>query len=165
MRCMCHHHAVTNLRCSRCETPICPDCSVVGPVGMLCRTCGNPRHSPLYKVEATSLAKAYAACLGLGLLYGAVALPLFAHFGFIGLWIGFLYGGGLAEVGLRVAGRKRGLAMEIMAGICAGGGALAGLFLLSLITTPSLIGLMFSPFVWINIIVATVAAVLRLRNF
>lgn len=132
---------------------------------MLCRTCGNPRHSPLYKVEATSLAKAYAACLGLGLLYGALALPLFAGFGFIGLWIGFLYGGGLAEVGLRVAGRKRGLAMEIMAGVCAGGGPALGLLLLSLVALPPPIWLLLHPAVWLHFIVAAVAAVLRMRNF
>ena len=43
-----------------------------------------------------------------------------------GLIIGFFYGTLIAEVALRVTGRKRGIKMEILAGACALIGVLVG---------------------------------------
>ena len=39
--CAKHTKVVTRLRCGRCETPICPRCTVPTPAGMRCRACAK----------------------------------------------------------------------------------------------------------------------------
>jgi hypothetical protein len=36
-----HKNIVTRLRCGRCETPICPKCTVYTPAGTRCRNCSK----------------------------------------------------------------------------------------------------------------------------
>ena len=61
--CTKHAKAVTRLRCGRCETPICPKCTVYTPAGTRCRPCSKNRiavrpvgvlHSALGTIEGTS---------------------------------------------------------------------------------------------------------------
>ena len=39
--CARHVKAVTRLRCGRCESPICPKCTVYTPAGTRCRPCSK----------------------------------------------------------------------------------------------------------------------------
>jgi len=39
--CAKHLKAVTRLRCGRCESPICPKCTVYTPAGTRCRPCSK----------------------------------------------------------------------------------------------------------------------------
>ena len=39
--CARHTKAVTRLRCGRCESPICPKCTVYTPAGTRCRPCSK----------------------------------------------------------------------------------------------------------------------------
>ncbi len=55
--CAKHTKTITRLRCGRCETPICPRCTVHTPAGMRCRAC----------------AKNKIAVRPAGLLHGAVS--------------------------------------------------------------------------------------------
>jgi membrane associated rhomboid family serine protease len=41
--CYRHPNRETNVRCSNCERPICPDCMTVTPVGMRCPECARQR--------------------------------------------------------------------------------------------------------------------------
>ena len=41
--CAKHTKAITRLRCGRCETPICPKCTVYTPAGTRCRPCSKNR--------------------------------------------------------------------------------------------------------------------------
>lgn len=41
--CARHKTVSTRVRCSRCETPICPKCMVPGAVGYVCRSCAHER--------------------------------------------------------------------------------------------------------------------------
>jgi len=41
--CARHKKEATRVRCSRCDTPICPRCMVPAPVGILCRDCARRR--------------------------------------------------------------------------------------------------------------------------
>ena len=44
MYCAKHRRTPTNVRCGSCDTPICPDCLVFGPLGQRCRDgCRNPK--------------------------------------------------------------------------------------------------------------------------
>ena len=63
--CARHASVETVLRCGRCETPICPRCSVSTPVGMRCRDCAQVRRPPMYELSGRYLWRALAAALGL----------------------------------------------------------------------------------------------------
>ena len=41
--CAKHKKETTRVTCGRCEKPICPACSVYGPVGVRCRDCARNR--------------------------------------------------------------------------------------------------------------------------
>ena len=125
LRCKCRKQAATSLRCARCSVPICPDCSIVAPAGMLCKECTHGRKSSLYQVGALSLAKSYPITL-LASVFGGWLFATFLQMGPFSLFIGFLYGLGVGEVGLRVTNRKRGREMEVMAGVCALLGVIGG---------------------------------------
>lgn len=86
---------------------------------MLCRECASSRRSPLFQVSAGSLALAFVVTLAVASVAGWLLAGFAMSFGFFLLWIGYLYGLGVAEVALRVTGRKRGLQMEILAAVCA----------------------------------------------
>ena len=61
--CAKHTKVVTRLRCGRCETPICPKCTVYTPAGTRCRACARNKialrpagvlHSAVGAVEGAS---------------------------------------------------------------------------------------------------------------
>ena len=81
----------TALRCSRCETPICPKCLIQSPVGARCKSCARVMKSPIYTLGTAQLVKGgLAASLG-GIAIGAawigltLALPLG---GFFSIFVG-----------------------------------------------------------------------------
>ena len=168
LRCKCRRQAETSLRCARCSVPICPDCSLVAPAGMLCRGCARGAPSRLFQISPQSLGLGYLACLGAGLFFGWILMGVGRGFGFFALMGAFLYGLGIGEVALRVTGRKRGLQMEILAGVCAAVGVVGGWFLAvpsSAHALPPGYTLTFlDPMNILMLIIATASAVSRIRN-
>lgn len=80
--CASHPQVETYLRCSRCETPICPRCLVHTSVGARCRQCGRVSRLPSLDARPRDLALGLGAGLGVGLVGGMlISLP----------WLGFLY--------------------------------------------------------------------------
>ncbi len=141
MRCKCRRQAETGLRCVRCSVPICPECSRSAPVGFLCRQCAdNKRDSPLYQVSMGSLALGYAGSLGVALFGGWVMAYIGRPLGFFGFLLAFVYGIVVGETGLRIVNRRRGLPIEIMAGVCAFLGLVGGV-LIDLVTRHSVFAL------------------------
>jgi hypothetical protein len=112
MQCARHPKVETALSCGKCGTPICPDCSVVAPVGMRCRDCASMRSSPLYQVRPERFALAAVAGVAAGTLAGFVL----QYVGFFILFVAPMIGGFLGEVILRATGRKRGARLEFLAG-------------------------------------------------
>lgn len=136
---------------------------------MLCRECGNPKHSPLFQVSAGNLALAFLVCLGVSVLGGWLLVGVGLGFGFFALWGALLFGGAVGEVALRVTGRKRGLQMELLAGGTTAAGMLAGWLIKALsfqpppgvpVAFPLLPG---SPLFYLMAGVAVFAAVSRIR--
>ena len=117
LRCKCRKKQVTSLRCSRCFVPICPDCSKNAPVGMICKQCASAGRSPIYQVDAATLAKAAPLCL-LTAIVGGFFLTASTGFSFFSVFLSFVYGFCVADIGYRMSGRKRGTGMEIMVGTC-----------------------------------------------
>src|SRR5262249_25753618 len=107
----------TALRCSRCETPICPRCLVHTPVGARCRDCARISHSPIYVLSGQHIVRAaLASIIGgviMGLIWGFILLPFTV--GFLSIFIG----AGLGYVFTRLlelaTNRKRGPAVVAFA--------------------------------------------------
>lgn len=103
----------TALRCSRCETPICPKCLVQTPVGARCRDCARISRSPVYTLSTSQMARAaiFAVVGGIvmGLIWGVVLLPF--SVGFFSIFLGAGLGYAFTRVMEFATGRKRGPAV------------------------------------------------------
>jgi hypothetical protein len=100
----------TALRCSRCETPICPKCLIQTPVGARCRDCARISKSPVYTVNNATMVRAgVAAVVGgivMGLIWGLVLLPF--SVGFFSIFVGAGLGYAFTRMMEFATGRKRG---------------------------------------------------------
>ena len=68
--CWRHRKVKTRLRCGRCEKPICPQCTVMGPTGSRCRECASNRSQHIYQVSPLQYVMTFAVALVLGLFCG-----------------------------------------------------------------------------------------------
>ena len=109
-QCARHPETETALRCSRCETPICPRCMIQTPVGARCPDCAKIARSPIYTVTPGVAAKAFgAAAVGgvvMGLIWGLILLPF--SFGFLSIFVGIGLGWVFTRMMDIVTRRKRG---------------------------------------------------------
>src|SRR5688572_5881248 len=120
-RCARHPGVETYLRCSRCDTPICPSCLVQTPVGARCRDCAGLRRLPTFHASKTLLVRAFLAA-GVTGAVGALVIDLLRGFGFVlTIVLGLL----LAEAVSWAANRRRGPYFAW----CAAGGAVIGMVL------------------------------------
>ena len=115
--CARHGDTETNLRCSRCETLICPRCLVHSPVGMRCPECAGETKLPTFDVPWPVLATAIGVGLALSIA-GGVVLGLLSRFfslglieSFLVLGMGYLIGEGISVV----VNRKRGRSLKYVA--------------------------------------------------
>ena len=103
----------TALRCSRCETPICPQCLIQTPVGARCRDCARISKSPVYTMNNGTLARAAVASIvggvAMGLIWALVLLPF--SVGFFSIFIGAGLGYAFTRMMDVATGRKRGPAI------------------------------------------------------
>lgn len=112
-RCARHPKVETYLKCAKCDTPICPRCSVHTSVGVKCRDCGTQKLTPLYTLSPLQALAATAVGLGAGGLAG-VLLPYVSFMWFYAVFLAIPYGRFAGGLILRVSGRKLGLLMEII---------------------------------------------------
>lgn len=108
MQCYRHIKEETNVSCGKCDRPICPRCMIPGPAGMRCPECASLRSSALYKINPGRLILA-TIC---GLVVGVIGASVLSMMSFFVLFAGPIYGAIVAEVVLRVTGRKRGPIIE-----------------------------------------------------
>ena len=112
--CVAHPEVATNLRCSRCERPICPRCLVQTPVGARCRECARLRRLPVFDVTAPVYGKAAAVSAGVGLAAGLVwsLFPLVGLLSFIQCAVaGYVIG----EAVSRSANRRQSRGLKALA--------------------------------------------------
>jgi hypothetical protein len=137
VKCAAHPEVETALRCGRCDTPICPRCLVMTPVGARCRSCAQLRKSPLYDVSPTYYLRAVAAGLGVAAL-GAYVLPFIPFFQFFGM---LLLGAAVGEAVTRAANRKRGTGLAVVAVVTLVAGAFLVPALMAAASLPEIIPL------------------------
>jgi hypothetical protein len=116
MQCARHPQVETFVRCGKCERPICPDCMVSGPVGVRCKDCGRQNLDAIMRGSPQQYLLASACAFGSALLLGWLSHVLV-------FWLGSVYGYIVGEATLRGGGRKRGLAMQVIAGAAAATGS------------------------------------------
>jgi hypothetical protein len=116
MQCARHSQVETFVRCGRCERPICPSCMVSGPVGVRCRDCGRQNQDQIMRGSPTQYLLGTLCAFG-----SALALGWLSHI--LVFWLGSVYGYAVGEATLRGGGRKRGLGMQIVAGVAAAFGS------------------------------------------
>jgi hypothetical protein len=116
--CYRHPDRETRVRCGRCEQPICTRCAMQGPVGFRCKKCGTLAHDPMTSLRPMQAALGLLVAAGLGAVVGFLA----GQIGLIGIFIGFIAGGLIAEAVMRVVGYKRGpyIVAVVVGGIVAG---------------------------------------------
>ena len=82
--CARHRKTQTRLRCGRCETPICPKCTRMGPIGARCPSCSSNRTAHIFQVTPLQYVYAAATAIVLGSVCG-----WFVRAALIGLFVVF----------------------------------------------------------------------------
>lgn len=133
---------------------------VVTPVGMKCRDCGTNKGTALFKVSPARFLLA-----GLVALVAGIPAALIGNIGFLVIFIGMPYGYFAGSMILKASGMKRGLKMELLAGIGMVVGALAFHLLPWLVRTnwQFSVGMIVCPFFWIGVVISTACAVSKIR--
>lgn len=116
MQCATHSNVETYLSCSKCDKAICPKCLVHTPVGARCKQCANVRRSPVYEVGTLYYLKASGAGLGMALA-GGVVWALLRGIPFASIITSILVGVAIGEGISRVANRKRGVGLQVIAAV------------------------------------------------
>jgi hypothetical protein len=107
--CARHPNTETELRCSRCETPICARCMIHTPVGARCPTCAQVRRIPTYNISGQAFGRATAAAAVGGVIAGGVwAFFNILTFFFFGLLAGLAVGFAVGELVSISTGRRAG---------------------------------------------------------
>lgn len=125
MQCAAHPKVETLLSCSKCDKAICPKCLVHTPIGARCKECANVRRSPIYEVGALYYLKATGTGLGLALAGGGV-WALLRGIPFASIITSIIVGVAIGEGISRVANRKRGVGLQVIAAVSVIGSAFAG---------------------------------------
>ncbi len=122
MRCATHPDIETNLRCGKCDKPICPKCMVQTPVGARCRECARLYRLPTYRMSTQYYLRAAAAGIGMAIATGATwgFVSRFFPFAYINWIIGAGIGFATAEAISRAVNKKRGTQLAVIAGVATG---------------------------------------------
>lgn len=159
MQCARHPNVETELRCGRCDTPICPRCAVFTDVGARCPTCAPRRKLPQFEIGPAHLLRAATAGIGGGAALGAIwglILPgrILIFTILVAAGIGYL----VAEAVSRATNRKAG---PVLQGI-----AIAGVIVAYLVRNV-VIGDEVVPgddfFGYVAVVIAGIVAMSRLR--
>lgn len=122
--CARHPSVETRLRCSSCDTPICPRCAVEAPIGMRCPDCARPagggglRRRPDQVARAAGVA-ALGAVVG-GALIGLVRLVLPIG----GLIVAYVVG---LQLGRQVRSAARGNTVDVVRALAVTGAVASAL--------------------------------------
>ena len=125
MQCATHPNVETLLSCSKCDKAICPKCLVHTPVGARCVGCANVQRSPIYDVGKVYYLKAAGAGLGLALA-GGLVWALLRGIPFASIITSIIVGVAIGEGISRVANRKRGVGLQVIAAVSVIGSSFVG---------------------------------------
>jgi hypothetical protein len=139
MKCAYHPDVETNLRCGKCDKPICPKCMVQTPVGARCPDCAKLYKLPTYRVSTRYYLMATGVALGMAIVCGAAwgAIEWVVPFFYISLLLAPGAGYAIGEVVSRSVNRKRGTGLAVVGGIAVAISYVVSLWLVSLLSGTS----------------------------
>jgi hypothetical protein len=121
--CWRHRKVQTRLRCGRCEKPICPKCTRMGPTGARCVECASNRTQHIYKVGIGHLLLTFLATA----IFSVIAVPIIQRTGLFLLFFAPIIGTVLGKGIIAVTRGKRGPILAWAATIGAILGVLVGI--------------------------------------
>jgi len=125
--CLRHPQYPTNLRCGRCDTPICPYCMVSSPVGARCPDCARIGRPAVLDTSTVEMSRAVGLGLGAAVLFGVAFAAIlwvipFNILSWVLLVAGMAGGGYLVGEAVRIgSGNKLDQRLKYVAGTCAFG--------------------------------------------
>lgn len=128
MNCVNHPSVETNVSCSNCGDPICPDCMVYTPVGVKCAKCARMPKSALIRVKPERLALAVASGLGAAAAGGYVFGLVISMISFFAIFVAFGLGSGVGEAISWASGRHHGPRLAAWAAVCGVFGIIFGIW-------------------------------------
>ena len=160
MKCASHPETETDLRCGRCERPICPKCMVRTPVGLKCPECADLKRLPTYEVSpkrylvaaGTGAGAAIAAGFLWALMVRATSFILFT------LLISAAIGYAIGELISLVTNRKRGVGLQVIGCI-----SVVLCFVVFYLAVQYLFVSLFSLYMVIGLAIAIAVVIARLR--
>jgi MFS family permease len=166
VKCVCGSGIETNLRCGKCDKPICRRCLVQTPVGARCSECARVHKLPIYNVSAAyylrAVAVALVAAVITGLLWGLVSLVVAMIIPIsLNLLLAPLAGYAIGEVVSRAVNRKRGTGLVVIGSLGVVLSYLASVYLVNILSpwSPGY----FSLFAILAVALGIYFAVTRLR--
>jgi hypothetical protein len=123
MKCAYHPDVETNLRCGKCDKPICPKCMVQTPVGARCPDCAKLYKLPTYRVSTKYYLIAVGTALGMAIVCGIAwgVVRAFVSLTFFNLLLNLLLAAGvgyaIGEVVSLSVNRKRGTGLAAIGGV------------------------------------------------
>jgi hypothetical protein len=112
--CWRHRKVQTRLRCGRCEKPICPKCTRMGPTGARCVECASNRTQHIYQVGPLHLALTFIASAVLSI----IGVAVLQRIGFFLLFFAPFIGTFLGKAITTITRGKRG---PVLAGVASAG--------------------------------------------
>jgi hypothetical protein len=110
--CARHKNVKTRLRCGRCEKPICPKCTKMGPTGARCPDCASNRSSHMYQVSPLQFIAAFAVAFVSSVLAGFLVQILGI---FLLLFYAPVVGTFIGKAVVAVVRGKRGVPLAVVA--------------------------------------------------
>lgn len=123
--CANHPSVETNLRCNRCEKPICTKCAVLTPTGYRCQDCVRNQQ----KVFDTAVWYDYILAIGIGFILSYIGSRVVPYIGFFTIFVAPIAGMIIAEAIRAAIRRRRSNKLFILSGIAVALGALIPIIL------------------------------------
>ena len=118
MKCTYHPDVETNLRCGKCDKPICHKELVQTPVGSRCPECAKLSKLPTYQFSSIYYLRAMGTGLGMAIVCGLVwgVVTVFMPFFFLNFLLAAGVGYAIGEVISLSVNRKRGTGLAVVGG-------------------------------------------------
>jgi hypothetical protein len=120
LHCSAHPSTVTYLRCAQCNTPICPRCLVMTPVGAKCRQCARARLQPAFRVRPVDVVVAPLITVLSGVIIGSIAsflTQLIPFVSFLVVLFPIASGVLISRILRKVVPRKHGILLKVAVGL------------------------------------------------
>jgi len=105
--CEVHPDRETTLRCNKCGRLMCPDCAVHTPVGYRCKQCVRQHDDKFFSASQNDYIIVGALC-GIATAIAAAIVQQISLPAIFLIFIAIPFGGGVAELALRLTQRRRG---------------------------------------------------------